>query len=82
MKTILCLLSVVVTFSLVAAEPATTNAPAAEKSPVGKIPDATHQPVFTTNTVTIAGQRVTYVAEPGMLPILKADGTSDRKSVV
>jgi hypothetical protein len=35
-----------------------------------RLPDATHKPVFTTNTVTIAGQRVTYVAETGMLPIL------------
>src|SRR5208282_2937081 len=40
------------------------------------IPDATHKPVFTTNTVAIAGRRVTYVAETGMLPILKTDGTS------
>ena len=53
-----------------------TNAPAATKSEVAAIPDATHQPVFTTNTVTIAGKRVTYVAETGMLPILKPDGTS------
>ncbi len=40
------------------------------------IQDATHKPVFTTNTVTIAGQPVKYVAETGMLPILKADGTT------
>ncbi len=53
-----------------------TNAPAAKKSEVAAIPDATHQPVFTTNTVTIAGKHVTYVAETGMLPILKPDGTS------
>ncbi|HEV2434396.1 MAG TPA: hypothetical protein VG077_00200, partial [Verrucomicrobiae bacterium] len=45
-----------------------TNAPAAKKSEVAAIPDATHKPVFTTNTVTIAGKRVTYVAETGMLP--------------
>jgi len=32
--------------------------------------------VLTTNTVTIAGQRVTYVAETGMLPLLKPDGAS------
>jgi hypothetical protein len=32
--------------------------------------------VRTTNTVTIAGERVTYVAETGMLPLLKKDGTS------
>jgi carboxypeptidase C (cathepsin A) len=54
--------------------PADTNAPA--KNEAATIPDATHKPVFTTNTVTIAGQRVTYVAETGMLPILKPDGTT------
>jgi carboxypeptidase C (cathepsin A) len=58
-----------------------TNAPTAAKKeevkpPAGTIPDATHKPVFTTNTVTIAGQRVTYTAETGMLPLLKPDGSS------
>ncbi|MGA3283133.1 MAG: peptidase S10 [Verrucomicrobiota bacterium] len=53
-----------------------TNAPPAAKTEAATIPDATHKPVFVTNTVTIAGQRVTYVAETGMLPILKPDGTS------
>ena len=56
---------------------AETNAPAAaNKSEAATIPDATHKPVFTTNTVTIAGQRVTYVAETGMLPILNSNGES------
>jgi carboxypeptidase C (cathepsin A) len=56
---------------------AATNAPAKKDEPkAGQIPDATHSPVFTTNTVTIGGERVTYVAETGMLPVLKADGTS------
>ena len=55
---------------------AETNAPAAKKSEVATIPDASHKPVFTTNTVTIAGKHVTYMAETGMLPILKPDGTS------
>jgi carboxypeptidase C (cathepsin A) len=32
--------------------------------------------VGSTNTVTIAGERVTYAAETGMLPILKNDGSS------
>ncbi len=61
-----------------AAEPAATNAPAppTNNSAAAKIPDAAHEPVRVTNTVTIAGQRVTYVAETGMLPILKPDGTS------
>ncbi len=40
------------------------------------IPNATNAPVFTTNTVTIAGERVTYVAETGMLPVLKKDGAT------
>ena len=46
------------------------------KPPAGTIPDATHKPVLTTNTVTVAGQRVTYVAETGMLPLLKPDATA------
>ncbi len=40
------------------------------------LPDATHKPVHITNTVTIAGQPISYVAETGMLPLLKADGTT------
>jgi carboxypeptidase C (cathepsin A) len=52
------------------------NAPPAAKVEAATIPDATHKPVFTTNTVAIAGRRVTYIAETGMLPILKTDGTS------
>ena len=52
-----------------------TNAPSAAKAEAAAIPDATHKPVGITNTVTIAGQRVTYVAETGMLPLLKPDGT-------
>ena len=56
---------------------ADTNAPTAkETNAFAKIPDASHAPVRVTNTVTIAGERVTYVAETGMLPLLKADGTS------
>ena len=50
---------------------ADTNTPSAGKNEAAAIPDATHKPVFTTNTVTIAGQRVTYMAETGMLPILE-----------
>ena len=53
-----------------------TNEPPTAKVEAATIPDATHKPVFTTNTVVIAGRRVTYVAETGMLPILKPDGTS------
>ena len=56
-----------------------TNAPAAKKeegkSPAATIPDAAHKPVLVTNTVSIAGHRVTYVAETAMLPLLKPDGT-------
>ena len=73
MKIFLSLFSVVTAFSLAAAEPAATNAPA--KNEVAVIPDATHKPVLITNTVTISGERVTYTAETGMLPVLKADGT-------
>jgi carboxypeptidase C (cathepsin A) len=63
-----------------AAEPGATNTPAApdkpDKSVLAQIPDASHAPVRVTNSVTIAGERVTYVAETGMLPLLKPDGTS------
>ncbi len=76
----LTLLAVLAALPLGAAEPAAdktpaTNAPAA-KSGLATIPDASYRPVLTTNSVTIPGQRVTYVAETGMLPVLKADGTS------
>lgn len=53
---------------------ADTNAPAI-KIDAAIIPDAAHKPVFTTNTVSIAGQRVTYVAETGMLPVLTSTGS-------
>jgi carboxypeptidase C (cathepsin A) len=46
------------------------------KPPVATIPDATHQPVLTTNTLIIAGQSVRYLTETGMLPLLKPDGSS------
>ena len=75
MKKIAALLLLAAALPLRAAD---TNAPAAapEKSALAQIPDASHAPVRVTNTVTIAGERVTYVAETGMLPLLKADGTS------
>jgi carboxypeptidase C (cathepsin A) len=53
---------------------ADTNAPA-EKNEAATIPDATHKPVFTTNTVTVAGTTIIYVAETGMLPILAPTGS-------
>ena len=68
--------------------PAITNAPATgtnapestkkeeSKPTFGTIADATRKPVVTTNSVTIAGEKVTYVAEAGMLPLLKPDGTA------
>ena len=66
-----------------AADASKTNSPAAEasapapaKSDLAAIPDAAHKPVWITNSVTIGGQRVTYVAETGMLPLLKPDGSS------
>jgi carboxypeptidase C (cathepsin A) len=80
MKKLVWILLVATTASLRAADVAPTNSPATNSPPVkneaATIPDATHKPVFTTNTVTIAGQRVKYVAETGMLPILKPDGTT------
>ena len=64
-------------FGLHAAEPAGTNAPTATNQfALAKIPDAAHEPVTITNTVTIDGEPVTYSAETGMLPILKTDGVS------
>ena len=54
---------------------ADTNAPAAKDTNVlAKIPDASEAPVRVTNIVTIAGEKVKYVAETGMLPLLKPDG--------
>jgi len=75
MKTLTTLLLLAAALTLRAAD---TNAPAAapDKATLGQIPDASHAPVRVTNTVTIAGERVTYVAETGMLPLLKPDGTS------
>ncbi len=46
------------------------------KTPVASLPDATQKPVLTTNTVTIAGHPVRYVAETGKLPLLKSDGAA------
>ena len=81
MKLNVCCLMMALALPAVAADSAATNAPAetnapAAKTDLGAIPDASHKPVLTTNTVTIAGEKVTYVAETGMLPILKPDGTS------
>ena len=80
MKNMLWILLVTIATSLRAAEAVSTNSPAtnapAAKNEAATIPDATHKPVLTTNTVTIGGQRVKYVAETGMLPILKPDGTT------
>jgi len=76
---IVILVLLVAAASLRAADVAPTNSPATNapaKNEAATIPDATHKPVFTTNTVTIAGQRVKYAAEAGMLPILKPDGTT------
>jgi carboxypeptidase C (cathepsin A) len=52
-----------------------TNAPDAGKNEAAAIPDATHKPVFATNSIAIAGTTVTYVAETGMLPILAPTGS-------
>ena len=57
---------------------ATTNATAGSTNAfaAARIPDANHEPVRVTNAVTIAGQRVIYTAETGMLPVLKSDGAT------
>lgn len=52
-----------------------TNAVVSNDVPVA-IPVATNAPVLTTNTITIGGEKVAYVAETGMLPVLKKDGNS------
>jgi carboxypeptidase C (cathepsin A) len=77
-KIFLTALAAAAALGLPAAEPAATNAPAANTNTfaAATIPDAAHAPVRVTNTVTIAGIRVTYAAETGMLPILKPDGAS------
>jgi carboxypeptidase C (cathepsin A) len=85
MKKIILVLLAASAISARAADAAKTNSPSADtnapaKNDAATIPDATHKPIFTTNTVTIAGQRVTYIAETGMLPVLKDDG-STRASV-
>jgi carboxypeptidase C (cathepsin A) len=68
------------TVRLAAADSTATNAPAtnapATKTDLAAIPDPSHHPVLITNTVTIAGESVTYTAETGMLPVLKPDGSS------
>ena len=78
MKTIFGLLSLALTAPLYAGTPAvTTSATPATNSVVQvKIPTADHAPVRVTNTVSIAGEAVTYAAETGMLPLLKPDGSS------
>jgi carboxypeptidase C (cathepsin A) len=69
----------IITFSLHAAESEKIIPPADANSNIvviAKIPDAAHAPICVTNAINIAGERVSYIAETGMLPILKADGTS------
>jgi len=67
-----------------------TNAPASKKDDakpkddsknMATVPDASAKPVVITNTVTIAGQSVTYTVETGMLPLLKSDGSGTKASV-
>jgi carboxypeptidase C (cathepsin A) len=80
MKKIIWILLMALAANMNAADVAPANSPAtnapAAKNETASIPDATHKPVFTTNTVTIAGRRVKYAAETGMLPTLKPDGTT------
>jgi carboxypeptidase C (cathepsin A) len=78
MKYLFSLLLLAAALPLLAAD---TNVPAAKSEAksdamLAQIPDASRAPVRITNTVTIAGERVKYAAETGMLPLLKPDGTS------
>lgn len=81
MRKIICILPLILTANFCAIGKnhsdfdTQTNAPAEAKSETAAIPDASHKPVFTTNSVTISGQRVAYIAETGMLPILTATGS-------
>jgi len=43
---------------------------------IATIPDASHKPALTTNSVSIAGVTLHYISETGMLPLLKPDGTA------
>ncbi len=54
----------------------TNSAPASPPAVTAKIPDATTAPVRVTNAIVIGGVKVGYTAETGMLPVLKADGSS------
>ena len=80
MKFFSCLLLLLAALPLVAAEPGTADAGGSNQPPakasLATIPDASFRPVTTTNSVTIAGEPITYAAETGMLPVLKADGGS------
>jgi len=74
MKSFLTLALLATALPLCAAD---TNTPAVKETNIlAKIPDAAQAPVRVTNTVTIAGEKVKYVAETGMLPLLKPDGTA------
>jgi carboxypeptidase C (cathepsin A) len=80
MKATTLLLTLLAALPLAAAEPGATNSAASNQPPakadLATIPDAAFKPVRTTNSVIIAGEKVDYAAETGMLPILKNDGTS------
>lgn len=58
--------------------PAKVEGKSKEESKVSStaIPDAATKPVLITNTVSIAGEEVTYTVETGMLPLLKNDGAT------
>jgi len=86
MRKLFFILPLFLAFSLCAADKsnsdsnAKTNAPTAgsvaeEKNKAATIPDASAKPVFITNSISIGGERVTYIAETGMLPILNSTGT-------
>ena len=55
-------------------KPKTAKSGADAKREVATIPGAGSKPTVITNTVSIAGRKITYAAETGMLPLLKKDG--------
>lgn len=47
-----------------------------DASQAAAVPDAGDMPVVTTHSITIGESELTYIAETGMLPLLKNDGTA------
>lgn len=80
MKFVSCLLPLLAALPLAAAEPGATEAGVSNQPPakagLATIPDAGFRPMTITNSASISGEHISYAAETGMLPVLKADGSS------